>query len=214
MAILKAHERDYINQVFRLVEDPVTLTFFTQEHENQTVKETREILEELASISDKIILNEYDFDKHKDKASSFQISQVPGTVLAGKKDYGIRYYGAPSGYLVSSVIENIILLSKDESELSQRTKEKLKSIVKPVRLQIMATSTSPHCPSLANITHRLAMENDKISAYVINIVDFPHLAMRYNVVEVPLTIVNEKDRIEGAPNEDDFVDKLVKIIKE
>ena len=74
MAVLKAHERDYISQVFRLVEHPVTLTFFTQEHENQTVKETREILEELASISEKIILNEYDFDKHKDKASSFRIS--------------------------------------------------------------------------------------------------------------------------------------------
>ena len=56
MSILKPAEREYVQGVFKFVENEVKISLFTQEHESQASRETRELLEELSSISDKISL--------------------------------------------------------------------------------------------------------------------------------------------------------------
>ena len=56
MAILKNHEREYVENVFRLVENEVKIAFFTRQPENQAGRETLEILAEIDSISNMIKL--------------------------------------------------------------------------------------------------------------------------------------------------------------
>ena len=54
MVILKNHEREYVENVFRLLENEVRITLFTKQPENQASRETFEILEEISSISNMI----------------------------------------------------------------------------------------------------------------------------------------------------------------
>lgn len=209
MAILKNHEREYVENVFRLVENKVTLTFFSTQPENQAGRETHEILEEISSISEMINLVTYDYDKDKTEVEKYKIDKVPAIVVAGAHDVGIRFYGVPSGYLVSPLIEDVVQISKNDSELTDDTKQKLNEVVNPLSLEVFVKPTSPYSPSLANIAHRMALESEKITAHLVNIEDYPHLALRFNIENVPHTVVNGKDSVEGALDERDFTDKVL-----
>ncbi|MEE9117451.1 MAG: thioredoxin family protein [Calditrichia bacterium] len=213
MTILKNYEREYVENVFRLVENEVKISFFTQTPENQAGRETHEILEEISSISDNIILTVYDFEKEKSKVEEYQIDKIPAIVVEGVKDFGIRFFGVPSGYLVSSLIEDVIQISKNESELTDETKQKLEEVVNPLSLEVFVKPTSPYSPSLVNIAHRMALENENISAHLVNVSDYPHLAMRFNIEDVPHTVVNGKESVEGALNEKDFTDKILEVYR-
>jgi len=213
LAILKNHEREYVENVFRLVESEVNISFFTQKPENQSGRETNEILEEILSISDKIKLTVYDFEQDKAKVEEYQIDKIPAIVIEGEKDFGIRIFGVPSGYLVSSLIEDVVQISKNESELTEETKQKLNEVDIPLSLEVYVKPTSPYSPSLVNIAHRMALENENISAHLINVSDYPHLAMRFNIEDVPHTVVNGKESVEGALDEKDFTDKVLRAFR-
>ena len=86
MAILKDHEREYVEKVFKLVENKVALSFFTNQPENQAGRETQEILEEISSISDMIKLTIFDFEKDNAAVDKYKIDKVPATVVEGEND--------------------------------------------------------------------------------------------------------------------------------
>jgi len=213
LSILKDHEREYVENVFRLVANQVTLSFFRKQPENHAERETLTIVEEISSISDMIKLKVYDFVKDQSEVKKFQIDKVPAIVVEGDKDFGIRFYGVPSGFLVSSLIEDVVQISKNDSELSTDTKRKLKEVVHSLNLEVFVKPTSPYSPSLVNIAHRMAMESEHISAHLVNIENFPHLAMRFNIQDVPHTVVNGKESVEGALDEQDFTDKILSVYR-
>jgi predicted DsbA family dithiol-disulfide isomerase len=55
----------------------------------------------------------------------------------------------------------------------------------------------------------LAVESDFISADLVEVTEFPHLAQRYQVRAVPRTVVNETGSIEGALPEAEFVEAII-----
>jgi alkyl hydroperoxide reductase subunit AhpF len=101
--------------------------------------------EELAELSDKITLEVYDFVDDKEIAEQYNIDKIPATVVMKggdqAKDYNIRYFGIPSGYEFSSLIEDILMVSAEDSGLSDTTKEYLASLSEPVHLQVFVTPT-------------------------------------------------------------------------
>jgi glutaredoxin-like protein len=213
LGILKNHEREYVENVFRLVANRVTLSFFSTQPENHAGREALTILEEISSISEMIKLIVYDFEKDKNEVKKYQIDKVPAIVVEGVKDFGIRFYGIPSGYLVSSLVEDVVQISKNDSELSEETKQKLNEVDHPLNLEVFVKPTSPYSPTLVNIAHRMAMESEHISAHLVNIENYPHLAMRFNIQDVPHTVVNGKESVEGALDERDFTNKILSVYR-
>jgi thioredoxin-like negative regulator of GroEL len=59
----------------------------------------------------------------------------------------------------------------------------------------------------------MAIENDNISAHMVNIDNYPHLAMRFNIEDVPHTVVNGKESVSGALDEKDFTDKVLAVYR-
>jgi len=116
-------------------------------------------------------------------------------------DYGLRFYGIPSGYEFTSLIEDIVDVSRGEAELTDDTRAILARITEPVHLQVFVTPTCPYCPAAVRIAHKLAIASDKIRADMIESVEFPHLASKYAVYGVPRTVINEDTHLEGAAPE-------------
>ncbi len=56
----------------------------------------------------------------------------------------------------------------------------------------------------------MAIENSQISADMIEASEFPELSQQYSVYGVPLTVANEKVRLEGGAPEGYFVPELLK----
>jgi len=73
------------------------LVFFTQTIACQFCRETEQVLREVADLSDKISLEVYNQITDKDKAEALGIDKIPGTAVIGAADYGVRFFGIPSG---------------------------------------------------------------------------------------------------------------------
>ncbi|MGD9487630.1 MAG: thioredoxin family protein [Calditrichaceae bacterium] len=213
MSFLQEKDKDYIRNLFSGMKNEVKLLFFTQEIECQYCRETRQILEEVSELGDKVTLSVYNFVTDKEVAEKYNIDKIPATVVEGERDFGIRYYGIPSGYEFSSLLEDITDVSKGESGLSAQAKELLKQVTAPLHLQVFVTPTCPYCPAAVRMAHKMAMENEFITGDMIEATEFPHLSMKYNVRGVPRTIIGEDTPIEGALPEMAFVEKVVNTFK-
>jgi len=185
----KQHIKEELDQ--KLI-NKVKLIVFTQENECPFCKETRELVQEMAGLSDKIEVTVYDFVKDKDQAATYNIDKVPALAILGEKDYGIRYYGLPFGYEFQTLMEDLVAISNRNSGLSETTRDLLRTIDKPVHIQVLITLTCPYCPVIASMAHKFAMESDLIKADVVDVNEFLQVGMRYNVMGVPKTVINEK----------------------
>lgn len=58
------------------------------------------------------------------------------------------------------------------------------------------------------------MENEWITADMVEATEFPHLANKYEVYGVPRTIINETIHVEGAAPEPMLVNELMKVLDE
>jgi predicted DsbA family dithiol-disulfide isomerase len=48
------------------------------------------------------------------------------------------------------------------------------------------------------LAHQLAIESDLITSDMVEVSEFPHLAVKYQVMGVPRTVIDETIHIEGA----------------
>jgi len=190
----------------------VKLALFTQEVECQSCKETRELLEEVATLSPKIKLEVYDFIKDGEKVKEYQIDRIPAIAVVGKKDYGMRFYGIPSGYEVTALVQDIIDASRDVTKLSEETRNNLKKVDKPIHIQVFVLPTCPYCPGMGRLAHQFAMESESIKADIVEASEFPQLTHKYAVMAVPKTVINEKVEVLGAVTEEALVEKVLQAL--
>ena len=213
MSLIKEKQQKQLKDIFKKLENKVKLVYFTQEMECPFCKEARELLQDVSSLSDgKITLEIYDFVADKDMVNRYGIDKIPATVVVGQKEYGIRFFGIPAGYEFTSLINSILVASKGESGLSNETKELLKKLKDPVRIQVYITLTCPYCPKAVELAHRLAVESDLITGEMIETSEFPTYMQKYNIMSVPRIIINDKVDFEGTLTEKEFVENLMKVL--
>ena len=131
--------------------DPVRIVMFTQEIECRFCSDTRQLVQDLATLNSKITAEIYDFVADAAKAKEYGIDKIPAIAIIGKKDYGVRIYGIPYGYELQTLIEAIINVSKGQTDLSEKTKSILKEVKSPVHIKVFVTLTCPHCPTAAAV---------------------------------------------------------------
>ena len=209
MALLTERDRETLTTRFDQLAKPVRMVMFTQEFECLSCRNTRELLKETASLSDKINLAVYDLVKDQQKAETYGVQLVPAVIVEGEKDHGIRFFGAPAGYEFSSLVEDILAVGTGTIPLSQASREKLASLTQPLHIQVFVTPSCPYCPRAVHTAHMVAIASDNITADMVMAPEFPHLANRYDVMAVPKVIINEKISFEGAVPEEEFVDFLM-----
>jgi glutaredoxin-like protein len=141
MPMLKDEQRKEVSEQLAGLTGPVRLVMFTQDFECQYCADTRELTREIASLSDKVEAVIYDFVADKKEADAYGIDKIPAIAVVGEKDYGVRFYGIPSGYEFVSFMEAIKMVSSGQSELSEATREALGEISDPVHLQVFVTPT-------------------------------------------------------------------------
>lgn len=63
------------------------------------------------------------------------------------------------------------------------------------------------------LAHQLAVESDLITADMVEVIEFPHLATKYDVMGVPRTVINETIHIEGAVPEPMLMKEFARLLK-
>lgn len=218
MSILKDEDRKYIKEQFdSKLAGPIKILLFSQSLECEYCKPTEEILTELAELSPKVSLEIRNLQIDSQDAKEFGVDKVPAIILMGEgdKDYGMRFFGIPSGYEFSSLLSDIIDVSQGKSDLSQELVDKVAAISSPVDIKVFVTPTCPYCPQAVRAAHKIAMANPTyVKAHMIESVEFPHLANKYAVYGVPKTIINEKVQFEGALPDQAVVEQLLTALEQ
>jgi glutaredoxin-like protein len=197
-----------VSKILANMVKPVTLKLFTQGNECGYCKETHELLNELAAINDKLKLEAFDFETHEAEAKQYGVEELPTIVVMDEKDHGIRFTGIPAGYEFSSLLSAFLMVSTGVAKLTTDTKAFLDNLQKPVHLKVFVTPTCPYCPPAVMLAHAMAFYSGKVTAEMIELSEFPHLAVKYGVQGVPRTVINEKWFQEGAAPEDILVAKI------
>lgn len=216
MALLSNKDSAYLTQAFAALTRPVRLVMFSQAHECEYCSETRQILDELAALAPAIQVETHDFAAERTLAEGYGIDKIPAfAVTVGgddPHDYGIRYYGIPSGYEFSSLVEDILMVSRGDSGLTPATRAALAELTTPLHLQVFVTPTCPYCPRAVRLAHQLALESPLVRGDAVEAIEFPHLAHKYEVMGVPRTVVNETLHIEGAVPEQALMQTVLKAV--
>jgi glutaredoxin-like protein len=207
-----------IREVFEQMDKPVHIFFFGAKENCQYCEDTRQLLEEVSAITDKLTMSAHDVQEDADLARQHNADKAPTTIIAAKDgdeitDYGIRYAGIPSGHEFTSFIQDILFISARDSGLMPQTREYLATLKEPVFMQIFVTPTCPYCPRAVNMAHRMAFESPMVQAEMVEAMEFQELANRYNVSGVPHTVVNDgAANIIGAVPEQNFLSEIQRVM--
>lgn len=208
-----------ISQTFEQMKEPVQILFFGSQDNCEYCTDTRQLLEEVAGIDEKVSLDFYDIKENADMAAKFNVERVPAIVIAAKNgdqvtDFGIQYSGIPAGHEFGTLINDIVLVSGRDSGLSAEAREYLKNLDKPLHLQVFVTPTCPHCPRAVLLAHQMAMENPAmIRAEGVEATEFPELANQFNVRGVPQTVINAgMGTVVGAMPEKNLLAEIMRAV--
>lgn len=208
MALLNDEIIKNVTEMLADLANDVRLVVFTTTKDCEYCKEIVQLAEEVAATSSKLTTEIHDFDAAPEKAAEFNITMAPAIAIVGQRDYGLRYYGIPSGHEFSTLLYGIQRASQGQSDLDPQTLSFLNGLTTLVNLQVFVTPTCPYCPRSAILAYEMAVASDKVVADVVESMEFPELANRFSVMGVPLTVVNSKERVEGAAPPPMIVDAI------
>lgn len=212
MSLLSDQDKSALMELFEGLSQPVELLLAVSEA-CPTCSDTQQILGEVASLSEQIDVEIVDLGKAGGRAETHGLERAPGlAVLGGGEDggdYGIRYFGIPSGYEFSSLIQDIIMVGSGESGLSETTRNALNELAEPVHIQVFVTPTCPYCPGAVHLAHQMAFHSEWVRADMVEAMEFPELAQKFGVMGVPRTVINEQVHVEGAVPEAALLPKVL-----
>ncbi len=208
MALLNDEIVKNVTEMLAGLTNNVRLVVFTTKNGCEYCKEIVQLAQEVAATSSKLTAEVYDFDTAPDKAAAYNITMAPAMVIVGARDYGLRYYGIPSGHEFSTLLYGIQRASEGKPDLDPQTLSFLNGLTQPVNIQVFVTPTCPYCPRAAILAYDMAVASDKVVTDVVESMEFPDLANRFQVMGVPLNVINETSRVEGAAPPHMIVDAI------
>ena len=213
MPLLSDQDQQIVRTHLAPMSHRVTLLFFTQTFgAPDTVLAAKQVVDEVAALSDLVSVEEVNLILDKERAAQFGIDRIPSiALLRDDEDTRIRFFGAPAGYEFTSLVEAVVLAGTGESGLTPESRAAIaERVTGPVDIKVFVTPSCPHCPRAVTLAHRMAVENPQIRATCVEATEFMDLAQKYRVTGVPKTIVEGTDiEVLGALPEDAFVSAIL-----
>jgi glutaredoxin-like protein len=220
--VIPLREQEYIRERFeRELEGRVKIDYFTQRASTLYVpgreectycEDTRVMLEELSSLTDKVTLAVHDFASSVEEARKLGVDKVPGIVVRGPANRALRFFGIPGGNEFPNFVEALVAASKQRTELGAEAAKQVKKLKDRVSIAVYVTPTCPHCPGVVRAAYRLALASPHIDASAIEIGEFPRLAQQLGVRAVPFTVFNNQVAVAGAIDEQGLIEGALQAV--
>src|SRR5208282_2530455 len=141
MGLIQDEDAVEIRRRLQQMVSPVKLVHFTQELNLELGAETLQLVKELATLSDKLSLQVFNFLLDKEQVTQYRVDKVPATVIHNGKGDRICFYGLPAGYEFSTLLDAILAISKGDSGLLATSRNKLAQLAQPLHLEVFVTPT-------------------------------------------------------------------------
>jgi alkyl hydroperoxide reductase subunit AhpF len=147
VALISPSDQQRLRDLLAEMSRPVRLLFFTQTLDCETCLVTKQILDELPALSDRITVEEVNFVLEKDRAAQYGIDRAPAVAVVAQdaqgaeQDTRIRFVGAPAGYGFMPLVRAVRLAGGAPPELSDESRQRLAAVTAPTRIQVFTTPT-------------------------------------------------------------------------
>ena len=148
MGLISSSDQARLRDDFAKMARAVKLLFFTQTLDCETCLLTRQVLDELPALSDRITIDEVNLVLDGDRARQYRVDRVPAVVPVSVDEAGqavdsrIRFLGTPAGYEFISLVRAVLLVGGGrELDLSEESRARLDAVDKPFTLQVFTTPT-------------------------------------------------------------------------
>lgn len=208
--LLNQETRDQITEFLGDMQESLTMVLFTKQGTCDTCKETRQLLEEVSALNDKLHFIEKDVEKDATEAKLYDITLTPSfVILNAQGEYqGVKFNGIPAGHEINSFLSAILDVSGSKFEISPEVLKRIENIQKDVNIKVFVTLTCPHCPGAVQSAHRIAMLNKHVTGEMIEAQTFYELSQKFNVSGVPKIIINDTLELVGNQPLDAFLDQI------
>lgn len=206
-----------VKELFADLDQPVKILFFGSSKTNcEYCEETKSLISELVELDERFSLDVYDLENDIEIANKYNITKAPTTIIAAVKgndivNYGVQYAGIPAGHEFTSLVNSMLMVSKQDSGLSPQVREQLAKLDSPVNLKVFVTPTCPYCPRAVILAHQMAIESEFVVGEMVEAMEFPELSNQFAVSGVPHTVINDGNgEVVGAVPENHLLDEIKK----
>ncbi len=212
MIDLSSDAAQQLHELLRGLGHPVRVLFFSRQEACAECPAQRELLDLVASASDKqVSVESYDLDREPELARYHGVERVPATIVLGRENYGLRFFGVTGGHEFPSLVHAVRLAADGPDVLDPQLRQLAAWVDKPTHLEVMVSLECPWCPKLVQLALQLAVANPNIRADMVDVAEFPDLTERYQVREVPRMVVNERPTFHGALPAGEAIMEILKV---
>jgi glutaredoxin-like protein len=210
-ALIGKEDTAEIGRIFRAnLTAEVRVLLFTSKAGCPLCGRSRQLLEEVASLTDKVKLEVLDKDEEIARAAEMAVDAAPTTVVISSNNGAkLHFVGIPAGRQLKCLVEDMVDASRGSTQMDEKARSIIRRVTAPTIIRVFVTTFCPYSPLVVRSAHRFALENPMIRALMVETAEFPELAKRYDVVGVPRTVINDRLRFDGAPSEEAFAAKVL-----
>ena len=173
-ANLKTQLKAYLEKVTQPFEIVASLD------EGAKSAELKSLLEEIASLSDKITLR---LDGQDARKPSFNLNRING-------DISLTFAGIPMGHEFTSLVLALLQVGGHPSKLAQEVIEQIKNLDTEMQFETYFSLSCQNCPDVVQALNLMAVLNPKIKHVAIDGALFQEEVEQRQVMSVPMIFLN------------------------
>ena len=202
--------RAQLKGVLARLEKNVTLVSIVDESNSKSI-ELRDLILDIADLDERVSAEIYSKGENIEIENEIHADKYPVVALLdnNKKYSGVKFHGVPGGHELNSFILAIYNLGSAGQQISEDTLNNIKKIDKDINIKVCVSLSCHLCPDVVVSSQRIAIENEKVEAEMIDISNFKEIKDKFKVMSVPAIIVNDEQIYFGAKK----IDEIINIIK-
>ena len=179
-----------------------SVTFVLQTGQHSKRNELVEFLSSVASVNDKISLEERDTDGYLRSSISFFL-EVEGI------DTGISFSGIPSGHEFNSLILAVLQSAGTPMKLDQSIQTLISNLKEDLKFEVFISLSCHNCPEVVQGLNQFALLNNRISTEMIDGGLFQNIIDERDIQGVPSVYLNGELFANGKVDTGTLVNKLI-----
>lgn len=202
--------RSQLKGVLARLEKNVTLVSIVDESNSKSM-ELRDLILDIADLDERVNAEVYNKGENVEVENKIHADKYPVVALldSDKKYSGVKFHGVPGGHELNSFILAIYNLGSAGQQISEETLNNIKKIDKDINIKVCVSLSCHLCPDVVVSSQRIAIENEKVEAEMIDISNFKEIKDKFKVMSVPAIIVNDEQIYFGAKK----IDEIINLIK-
>ena len=191
-ANLKAQLKAYLEKVTQPFEIVASLD------EGAKSQELKSLLEEIASLSDKISLR---LDGQDARKPAFSLNRING-------DISLTFAGIPMGHEFTSLVLALLQVGGHPSKLAQEVIEQIQNLDTEMQFETYFSLSCQNCPDVVQALNLMAVLNPKIKHVAIDGALFQEEVDQRQVMSVPTIFLNGEHFGQGRMDVEEILAKV------